>query len=141
MRTLLAALAAVVLLAPAAAGGQEVETADRAAIRRVIERQLDAFARDAAGEAFSYASPDIKRKFGTPANFMRMVRRGYAPVYRPRAHAFAGFRVEDGRPTQTVRFVGPEGRAVLADYFMERQPDGRWLIDGVVLYRPPERVS
>ena len=64
--------------------GAQVSDSDRNAIRQVIENQLAAFQRDDGSEAFSYASPGIQRRFGTPDNFMAMVRSGYAAVYRPR---------------------------------------------------------
>ncbi len=136
MRTLLLALfAGLLAAAPAAA-----EPAG--AIRTVIEGQLDAFQRDAGGEAFSYASPDIRRKFGTPETFMRMVRSGYPQVYRPQAVQFEGLRPDgEGRAVQEVFFVGPDGGGSLALYFMERQPDGTWKIDGVQITRLPAATT
>ncbi len=44
------------------------------------------------------------------------------------------------QPTQEVFVTGRHGEEVLALYIMERQPDGRWLIDGVVLTERPERI-
>ena len=129
----------VLVLLPAGALAQEAPgPAEAAAIRQVIQAQLDAFQRDAAGEAFGYASPMIRRKFGDPANFMRMVRRGYRPVYRPRAVEFRNLTMRRGQPTQEVFFIGPDGRAVIGLYLMERQPSGEWRIDGVILTVPPD---
>lgn len=137
MRRLLMLL--VLVLLPAGAPAQEAPgPAEAAAIRQVIEAQLDAFQRDAAGEAFGYASPAIRMKFGDPGNFMRMVRQGYEPVYRPREVQFRGLSMRRGQPTQEVFFVGPDGRAVLGLYLMERQPSGEWRIDGVILTAPPD---
>lgn len=143
-----ASIAALVLAVALALGGPaavaqapDLSPGERSAIRGVIERQLDAFRRDAADEAFGYASPSIQRKFGDPATFMRMVRTGYPEVYRPKSHAFRGMRTVRGQPAQEVRLVGPQGRVSLAVYVMERQPSGRWRIDGVRIERPPDRVS
>lgn len=137
---LFAALVLLVLLsAPAAA--QQGATGQEAAIRGVIERQLQAFQRDDGGEAFSYASPGIQARFGTPAAFMAMVRSGYGAVYRPLEVEFRSLSLEQGRGVQEVYFVGPDGRAALALYLMERQPDGSWRIDGVRLVELPETVS
>ena len=121
----------VVALVPLAAAA--LPAAERSAIRDVIEAQLEAFRRDDGAGAFAYASPAIQRMFGTPERFMRMVREGYAPVYRPRRVDFRDLVTEGGRLTQRVRLVGPDGRPVIANYFMERQPDGTWRIDGCVL--------
>ncbi len=106
---------------------------DQQAIRGVIEAQLGAFRRDDGMAAFSYASPVIREKFGTPENFMAMVRGSYAAVYRPRQVEFRETRTMAGQTAQAVRFVGPDGKAVLAIYTMERQPDGGWRIGGVYL--------
>ncbi len=56
------------------------QTAGGAEIHDVIERQLAAFERDDADGAFAFASPGIRRRFGTPETFMDMVRRHYPPV-------------------------------------------------------------
>lgn len=131
------------LLAPAPAAAQEATLAPGAqlAIRQVIESQLAAFQRDDGSEAFSYASPGIRDKFATPEIFMEMVRSGYAPVYRPREVEFLDARVRDGRTGQAVRFVGPDGRTVIAVYTMEQQPDGTWRISGVILVPAEETAS
>lgn len=134
----------LLVLTPAGAAAQDAATlgaGDRAAIRQVIEKQLDAFQRDAAGEAFTYASPMIQEKFGDPATFMRMVRTGYPQVYRPRAYDFEGMRTLRGQPAQEVFLIGPSGRGTLALYIMEKQPSGRWRIDGVRITRTPDRMS
>ena len=121
------------------AGAQEgVSDSDRSAIRQVIENQLAAFQRDDGGEAFSYASPGIQRRFGTPDTFMAMVRNGYAAVYRPREVEIRGLRVEGGTIQQEVLFVGPDGKPVIAVYTMQRQADGSWKINGVYLIAAPD---
>jgi hypothetical protein len=107
--------------------------AERAAIHDVIQHQLDAFRADDAGAAFGYASPGIQGMFGDPAHFMAMVRSGYPPVYRPRSVAFGAVVEIDGEPVQKVNLIGPEGGAALALYYMEREPDGTWKIDGCQL--------
>jgi len=142
IRTLIAA--ALLLALPAAASAQTAESLsadERTAIRQVIEKQLGAFQRDAADEAFSYASPTIQRKFGDPATFLQMVRTGYPQIYRPRSYAFEGMRTVRGLPAQEVFFIGPSGTGTLALYIMERQPSGVWRIDGVRITRSPDRLS
>jgi hypothetical protein len=116
----------------------DLADADRTAIRSVIENQLAAFQQDDGTTAFSYAAPPIKQKFGNPATFMRMVRSGYAPVYRPRSVEFADMTEIAGSPAQRVVVVGPDGFTYLAVYIMERQLDGRWLIGGCILRRLEE---
>jgi len=114
---------------------------DRTAIRMTIERQLAAFQRDDDAAAFAYAAPSIREKFGTPENFMAMVRIGYEPVYRPREVEFHEIAVLEGAPTQEVLLVDRNGIAWLAYYPMQRQPDGRWLIEGCILRRIADRAT
>ncbi len=127
----------VLLAAPAAAQAPlDLPAPDRAAIRTIIESQLAAFRRDDGAAAFGFATPNIQAMFGTPENFLEMVRRGYAPVYRPRAVEFAGIVGSADSPVQLVNLVGPDGEAVIAAYEMARL-DGAWRINGCVLLRPP----
>ena len=134
-----AALALLILLVAVAPGRADTPPeGERGAIRDVIEAQLDAFQRDDAAAAFGYASPAIREMFGTAERFMAMVREGYAPVHRPRRVEFRELVTARGRLTQRVYVVGPDGRPVIANYFMERQPDGSWRIDGCVLEEVPD---
>ena len=119
-------------------GATEWGAAERGAIRKVIESQLEAFRRDDAAGAFAFASPKIQEIFGDPATFMAMVQAGYQPVYRPRRFAFQDLKELRGQPAQEVFFVGPDGKEVLGIYVMDRQPDGRWRIDGVFLVKPED---
>ena len=117
-----------------------VNEADRSAIRAVIEDQLAAFQRDDMAAAFAQASPAIQRQFGTAENFMRMVRIGYKPVYRPRLVEFRDIVLVQGEPTQRVFLIGPDRMPVMALYPMEQQPDGAWKINGCYLVRAPDEA-
>jgi ketosteroid isomerase-like protein len=125
------------------ARAQDTGGADRAAIREVIEAQIDAFRRDDAAGAFSFASPTIKRQFGTAETFLGMVRTGYRPVYRPREIEFQGLEAaEDGDGlVQRVLLIGPDGQPVEALYLMQRQPDGRWRINGCILTESNQKTT
>lgn len=118
-----------------------VAAADAAAIRSVIERQLEAFQRDDGATAFTFASPYLQGMFGTPEAFMAMVKGGYQPVYRPRGHEFATLVKGESGPVQKVLFTDADGRVVLALYSMERQPDGSWRISGCSLFTTEQRTS
>lgn len=125
----------------AAASPQALSAADAVAIRDIIERQLAAFRRDDGEAAFAFASPGIRAMFGTPGAFLSMVRRAYRPVYRPREVEFRDLVDVDGRPTQRVVLVGPDGDVVVAHYRLERQADGTWRIDGCILAGSSESVT
>ena len=125
-------LAFAPLLAPAQTA---VPAEDARAVRAVIEAQLDAFRQDDAARAFALASPGIRATFGTPDNFMAMVRASYAVVYRPKSVLFQAPVSIDGQVVQPVRMTDDEGRGWLAIYPMERQPDGTWRTNGCQLAR------
>ena len=114
---------------------------DRAAIRDVIGRQVEAFGRDDGDAAFGLASPMIQRMFGSSDVFMDMVRQGYQPVYRPRAFDFREIVELDGQPTQKVQVIGPDGRPVTAFYPMTQLPDGSWRINGCYLKAPDDHQA
>ncbi len=128
----------VAVVHPAAAKppepGKQVTAEDRAGVRAVIEKQMDAFKRDDAVEAFSYAAPALQELFAPPERFLQMVKDVYAPVYRPRSVTFADLEIVDGEYTQRVLLVGPDDRPVVALFLMDKQEDGAWKILGCVLH-------
>lgn len=105
----------------------------RAAIRKVIEAQMEAFRQDDGETAFSYAASDVQNQFGTPENFMRMVRLGYRPLYRPLQIHFKLAHMEEGKIWQPLLATAEDGHIVIAIYFVTRLPNGDWRIGGVML--------
>ncbi len=112
---------------------------DRAEFHRIIEAQIQAFRHDDGAAAFAFASPAIQGMFGTPDNFLAMVRAGYPAVYRPRDVRFAGVTENEGELVQLVQIVGPDGVNVVAAYQMIQLPDGTWRINGCTLLASPQR--
>lgn len=104
-----------------------------AQVRQVIEAQLDAFAADDGIAAFSFASPGIRRQFGSPDHFLAMVRQAYPVVYRPSSVSFLAPREAGGAVYQPVRLADGNSRLWVALYRMQRQADGTWRIDGCEL--------
>lgn len=117
----------IALVAPARAGD------DVTAAQTIIRSQEQAFAHDDADAAYSYAAPAIHRLFPDADEFMAMVRRGYAPVYRHKSFEFREGRAADGKMAQTVRIVDADGNPWDALYTLEQQTDGGWKITGCVL--------
>jgi Domain of unknown function (DUF4864) len=117
----------------ATAGGDEPTDADWVSIRAVITSQLDAFKRDDADSAFSFASPGIQKQFRSAGEFMHMVRTGYRAVYRPGSVRFLEHFVLSGQAVQPLEIVTPDDSVVIAFYIMERQHDGAWKIAGCAL--------
>lgn len=122
--------------------GSPARAADDAQeIRTVIEAQLAAFAADDAAQAFSFASPNIQRMFGTPEDFLMMVRTAYPVVHRPSSVLFRPLEAVAGGPMQVVQMSDAAGRVWLAVYQMQKQPDGSWRIDGCVLRQADSRST
>jgi len=138
MTRLLAALA--IAIAVLAGRPASAEPAD-AAIEAVIADQLAAFQRDDFAAAFDHAHPVIRRKFGTPENFGRMVQQGYPMIWRPSRVEYGPLEPEaDGNLVKTVVFEDGSGVLFEADYEMSTV-DGEWRIRGVSLRRLPGLAS
>jgi uncharacterized protein DUF4864 len=141
MRRAFIATALLLALAPALARAQTISDADARAVRRVIEAQLDAFRRDDARRAFSYAAPGIRETFGTAEKFMAMVREQYAVVYRPRSVSFEAPLMAGEDLVQPVHLTDGDGHAWMAIYPMVKLPDGSWRINGCHLAPLPARET
>jgi len=131
--TLLVALL-IGLAAPARAGD------DVAAAQSIIRAQVDAFGRDDAATAYSYAAPAIRSMFPQADIFIGMVKQRYAPVYRHKSFEFGEAKVSDGRIAQRVHIVDADGEAWEALYTLEQQPDGSVKITGCVLLKAGQAV-
>lgn len=111
----------------------KVTDSDSIAIRSVIESQLQAFQQDDSISAFAFASPGIQMQFRSAENFMQMVKLGYPAVYRPRSVIFEEITTIQDNVTQPLLLLAPDGLPVRALYFMEKQPDTTWKINGCIL--------
>lgn len=129
-------IAAIILAGAVAARAEDaIAPADAAAIRQVIQGQMNAFKVDDWNAAFAYASPGIQTRFQSAQVFSQMVTQAYQPVYRPRGVEFRELKASEFGPTQEVRVIGPDGHSYLAYYTMEKQADGAWRISGCYLVR------
>jgi hypothetical protein len=137
MRVLLILLLSIWISAPAS--GQSA--ADRGAVQSVIEQQLQAFQRDDAATAYSFAAPGIKQMFPTEDIFMQMVQKGYPQVYRPRSHQFLDLVEKGGQLEQTVEIVDADGTFWTALYTLQKQPDGSWKITSCLILKKPGAVA
>lgn len=129
IRQLQSLLGAALLAFAVGAAAQDLERHEVGAMQRVIDAQLEAFARDDEQQAFSLASPGIQERFGTAATFVRMVREQYAVVYRPASRAFLRPVVEEGTVIFPVQMSDRAGRVWVALYTMQRVA-GEWKVAG-----------
>ncbi len=116
-----------------AVAADRLTVADRRSIEQTIRRQLDAFGRDDAERAFAFATPDIRRLFGSPDNFLQMVKDHYGPVYRPGSVVFVSLDPVGGQWVQVVQIADGDGRVWRALFTMQRQTDKSWKVGGCQL--------
>lgn len=113
---------------------------DVATAQSVISSQAEAFSRDDAAAAYSYAAPAIREMFRQADIFMFMVQNSYAPVYRHKSFEFGEARVAEGQVAQRVHIVDANGEAWEALYTLEREADGSLKIIGCVLLKAGQAV-
>jgi hypothetical protein len=135
MRAHILIAACLIALASPARAGDEV-----AAAQDVIRSQADAFSRDDAAAAYSYAAPTIHDLFPQADIFMSMVQNSYAPVYRHRSFEFGEAAVSDGTIAQRVHIVDANGEGWEALYTLEHEPDGSLKIIGCALLKAGQAV-
>ncbi|WP_027516062.1 DUF4864 domain-containing protein [Bradyrhizobium sp. WSM1417] len=133
MRVLLVLIFA--LLAVASARADDVGTA-----QDIIRAQEQAFGRDDARAAYSYAAPAIREIFPAPDIFMSMVQNGYPPVYRHKSFEFGDSKSEGSRIAQHVHIIDANGEAWEALYTLEQQADGSYKITGCSLLKAGQAV-
>ncbi len=121
-------------VAAAMIAGQAVAQNEADDIRAVISEQIDAFKADDFERAFTHASPNIKRMFGDPAQFGRMVREGYPMVWRPADVRFSALSEDGGRIVQSVLMTDEGGALFIVEYEMIPEGDG-CRINGVQVRR------
>ncbi len=110
---------------------------DTDAIEGVIGGQLNAFNDRDVEEAWEYASPNIKRLFGSAGNFGMMVQQGYPMVWDNADVRFLELRDVAGNLWQKVMVRDARGGLHILDYQMIETPDG-WQINGVQLLPAPD---
>jgi hypothetical protein len=109
----------------------------RSAITDTIQSQIDAFLADDFETAFTFASPAIKRIFGTSERFGSMVRQGYPMVWRPGSVRYLDLEDRGGLLFQKVLITDAQGRPHLLEYQMIETAEG-WQINGVRLLEAPQ---
>ncbi|MGY4345197.1 hypothetical protein ACVWXM_001661 [Bradyrhizobium sp. GM7.3] len=81
-------IAALLVFLSVAFGPISARADDVATAQSIIRAQEQAFGRDDARGAYSYAAPAIQEIFPAPDIFMSMVQNGYPPVYRHKSFEF-----------------------------------------------------
>ena len=114
-------------------GTTAMRIAEWKAIQAVIREQLAALKAGDGEKALVHAAPGIRQQFGTPENFLAMVRGGYGALLAARYTEFLEGAVVEGNVIQPLRIIAPDNTVQVALYTMQKQPDGHWKIAGCVL--------
>jgi len=123
-----------IVLALSVTGPARAQSGD---IQGVIASQIEAFKVDDFATAFTYASPTIKRLFGTPERFGAMVKQGFPMVWRPAGVTYLAQEMRDGMTYQNVLIKDASGGLFTFEYEMIQTENG-WQINGVrPLQDPP----
>jgi hypothetical protein len=122
-------------LAAAAAAPSLAAPQGGSAARALIERQLSAFQRGDAQDAFDVTGPELKANFATSGNFMDAVRANYTPFFHHRVTEFGLFAQAGDEAAQGLTLVDDDDNVWSVVYKLGRQPNGAWLIDGVLLVK------
>ena len=115
------------------AQGPTHPAADWDRIRGVVTAQREALVAGDGERAFAFATPALRRQYGSAEAFMRMVRSGYQALVDARYVELLEGAVIEGSTIQPLRLVMPDGAVLVALYTMERQRDGSWRIAGCVI--------
>ena len=99
----------------------------------MIAAQREALVRGAQDEAFAFATPAIRQRYGDAETFMRMVRESYRALVEARYAEFLDGAVIAGDVVQPLRLVLHDGTVLVAIYGMQREADGRWRISACVI--------
>lgn len=99
-------------------------------VQSVIDAQIAAFAEDDMARAFSFASPGLRRHFGTSDRFGAMVRQGYPMVRQPGALRYLDQTGQGETRRQIVEITDRAGQLFRLEYTLLATPEG-WRIDAV----------
>lgn len=113
---------------------------DVANAQAAIRAQEQAFGRNDAAAAYSYASPAIRKLFPRADIFMTMVQNSYAPVWRHKSFEFGDARSEGHWVAQRVHIVDQDGETWEAMYTLEQDADGSFKITGCSLLKAGQSV-
>ena len=112
---------------------------DKAIIRKLVEKQLQAFQQNDQETAFALTSPAIQNKFG-PQDFMAMLTKKYHAIVNPRSIMFRGFTLINNYPALVSMIMDREGSLAQGVFVVQHQKDYSWRIHGYELVAVDEKI-
>jgi hypothetical protein len=106
---------------------------DRLAIKDAVRDQLRALATLKAGDAFAQLAPSTQKYFGEPDTFLLQIAENVAPILSTKKFAFIGVGRDETSVFQEVLITDEAGLKWMANFQVQRQPDGSWRVSGCVV--------
>ena len=116
-----------------------ISESDKAMIRQLIEKQLQAFQQQDKVTAFSLTSPTIQQKFGCQ-DFISTVERKYGAMIQPRSIMFRGFTLVNNFPALVSTIMDRDGDLAQAIFIVQHQQDYSWRVHGYDLVSIDEKI-
>lgn len=117
-----------------------ISESDKALIRQLVEKQLQAFQDNDRETAFALTSPTIQSKF-TQQDFIAMMLTQYRPMVKPRSIMFRGFTLINNFPALVSMIMNQQGNLSKAIFIVQLQQDYSWRIHGYELVSINEKIS
>lgn len=99
-------------------------------IRHAVRGQIRALAARDSDTAFSHLTPVIQDYFADPAAFEKSLLKNAWPMLAVKTFAFADIGREATDAVQKVVLTDTQDNRWMATFKLQRQPDGRWAIQG-----------
>lgn len=106
--------------------------------RAVVADQLDAFARDDAATAWRLTAPEMRRKFGSAAHFIGVVKARYGPIHSHRSVDFGPAAQKGDEIGLVVTLVDDDNVVWSALFLLSKQGDGEWRTANCLLAKSPQ---
>ena len=116
-----------------------ISESDKAMIRQLIEKQLQAFKQNDIETAFSLTSPIMQQKL-TCQDFMAILNEKYDCLVKPRSFIFRGFTSIHNYPALVSTIMDRQGNLAQGIFVMQHQPDYTWRIHGYELVPLNEKI-
>lgn len=116
-----------------------ISESDKAMIRQLIEKQLQAFEQNDTETAFSLTSPILQQKLSCQ-DFMTILKKKYDCLFKPRSIMFRGFTLVDNYPALVSTIMDRQGNLAQGIFVMQHQPDYSWRIHGYKLLPLSEKI-
>ena len=113
---------------------------DKAIIRQLVEKQLQAFQHDDGDTAFALISPTVQSKFEHTEDFMAMVRSNYNSIFSSRSIMFRGFTLVGDYPALVLVIMDQAENLAQGVFILQHQPDYSWRIHGYELLSIDEKI-